>query len=391
MASQVNAAFFDKTGTLTKQGLDYISCCSASSWSTGQWTSDTMAMAMSVCHSLALSKTGALIGNPVDCVMFHASGARLTITATDAGVDSKATIHSSNGETYTVLRRFDFDHNRMTQSVIVRLANGVLRVFVKGSGESISKLCLQDTLPDDFWNRLRRYSRTGVYQLAIGTKELLLTEDDDDVSSMTRDQVESGLDFAGVLNFANQMREDTPDVIRQLSNANVQSIMLTGDNLFTGIHIARKAGIIMASSTTQNVLLGVLNKDNTIVWRDENDVEREEPVVPKLKDDGDQTTELAMSGEAWQALLATNKEYAISLAPYVRVFGRCSPLDKVSVVDTFTHLGFTTMMCGDGGNDCGALKAAHIGLALSDSDASIGTYGCYIALYRLYGTKDNHK
>jgi magnesium-transporting ATPase (P-type) len=380
MASQVTAAFFDKTGTLTKQGLDYISCRSASSWSAGQWASDTMTMAMSVCHSLTISKAGALIGNPLDCVMFHASGARLVVTPPDAGV-SNATIESSNGETFTILRRFEFDHNRMTQSVIVRLANGVLRVFVKGSGESISKLCLQDTLPDDFWNRLRRYSRNGIYQLAIGTKDLRLSEDNADVSSLTRDQVEDGLNFAGVLNFANQMREDTPDVIQQLSHANVQSIMLTGDNLFTGIYIARKAGIIMASTTTttQDVLLGVLSKENIIVWKDENDVEREEPAIAKLNAP-DRTTELAMSGEAWQVLLATNKEYAISLAPFVRVFGRCSPLDKVSVVDTFTHLGFTTMMCGDGGNDCGALKAAHIGLALSDSDASIGTYEFVIVI-----------
>jgi magnesium-transporting ATPase (P-type) len=362
MAGQVNAAFFDKTGTLTNQGLDYTSCRSANSWYAGQWTSDTMAMAMSVCHSLTMSKAGTLIGNPVDCVMFEASRAQLVDASGVA-----ATVQSTTGEKYSVLRRFDFDHIRMTQSVIVRLPDGVLRIFVKGSGENISKLCLPDTLPEDFWSRLKFYSRQGIYQLAFGTKDLKEGTIIQDVSAMTRDQVEGGLTFAGVLNFANKMREVTPEVIKQLAQANVQSIMLTGDNLFTGIHIARKSSII---ASKKEVLLGILDKDGSIIWKDENDGEREQPVV--RKSDLELAVELAMSGEAWQVLLTTNKESAISLAPYVRVFGRCSPLDKVSVVDTFSSLGFTTMMCGDGGNDCGALKAAHVGLALSDSDASIG-------------------
>lgn len=33
--------------------------------------------------------------------------------------------------------------------------------------------------------------------------------------------------------------------------------------------------------------------------------------------------------------------------------------------------GLIVGMCGDGGNDCGALRTAHAGIALSEAEASV--------------------
>jgi cation-transporting ATPase 13A3/4/5 len=85
----------------------------------------------------------------------------------------------------------------------------------------------------------------------------------------------------------------------------------------------------------------------------------------------DSNIELALSGSVWDYLIAQKPEEAHKIAHFVRVIGRCSPLTKITIVDCFNHQGFITLMCGDGGNDCGALRTAHVGLALSDSEASV--------------------
>ena len=53
------------------------------------------------------------------------------------------------------------------------------------------------------------------------------------------------------------------------------------------------------------------------------------------------------------------------------VFARTKPNDKAKIVMVYQQMGKKTSMCGDGANDCGALKQADIGLSLSQAEASI--------------------
>ena len=56
---------------------------------------------------------------------------------------------------------------------------------------------------------------------------------------------------------------------------------------------------------------------------------------------------------------------------YCSIFGRCSPDSKTQLVTSLQNEGFQVLMCGDGANDCGALKAADVGISLSQEEASI--------------------
>lgn len=54
------------------------------------------------------------------------------------------------------------------------------------------------------------------------------------------------------------------------------------------------------------------------------------------------------------------------------IFARMSPDDKSLLVESLQQtLNINCGMCGDGANDCGALKAAAVGISLSEAEASI--------------------
>ena len=206
VAGKVKKAFFDKTGTLTKQGMEFLP---------GDATGNDSSLMRGIasCQTLHLSNDGILIGPTVDRIGFEASSAKM--------VDENTV--SFEGENITYLKRFEFDFSRMTQSVIVKHGAETV-VYVKGSPESISKLCVPSSLPSDFFKRTRESARDGIYQIVIATKAYSRVKG---MHEVTRDEIETDLQFLGFINFQNPLKEESPAVIKDLLEGNVDCVMIT--------------------------------------------------------------------------------------------------------------------------------------------------------------------
>lgn len=53
------------------------------------------------------------------------------------------------------------------------------------------------------------------------------------------------------------------------------------------------------------------------------------------------------------------------------IYARMSPDEKQELVTELQNIGYCVGFCGDGANDCGALKAGDIGISLSEAEASV--------------------
>uniref|UniRef100_A0A183AJS1 Cation_ATPase_C domain-containing protein n=1 Tax=Echinostoma caproni TaxID=27848 RepID=A0A183AJS1_9TREM len=82
---------------------------------------------------------------------------------------------------------------------------------------------------------------------------------------------------------------------------------------------------------------------------------------------------LAISGKMW-AVIRDHYPWLIpKLVVKGTVFARFSPDQKTQLIEALQSVGYYVAMCGDGANDCGALKAAHAGVSLSEAEASVAS------------------
>ncbi|XP_068152364.1 LOW QUALITY PROTEIN: polyamine-transporting ATPase 13A3 [Drosophila tropicalis] len=81
----------------------------------------------------------------------------------------------------------------------------------------------------------------------------------------------------------------------------------------------------------------------------------------------------AMDGKTWQIVRDRFPEQMEIILTRGAIYARMSPEQKQALVMELQNLDYCVAMCGDGANDCGALKVAHTGISLSETESSIAS------------------
>ncbi|KAI9209570.1 uncharacterized protein BJ171DRAFT_484440 [Polychytrium aggregatum] len=387
LAGKTKIFCFDKTGTLTKEGLQFraIQPVDRDGY-TGpvfapalfQWTKFPRAiqLAMLTCHSIT-SVNDEFVGNFVDVEMFKFTNA--TLGSGEAGHSS--TIYPPNDRPLHIVKRFEFIHAHGYMTSVIRDDDGHLYVQMKGSPEKIRELVDPASIPNNFESVLTEHTASGCYVLGFAVRQLPPNLSAADIQSWDRDRIEQGAEFAGLIVFRNELKEDTVAALRHLRDGGCRTVMITGDNLLTGVHVAKQCEMIPlrgAMGTPEQgkpvvVLYADVNASGQIVWKNHDDdsavgLATVMNLVELSHTGAGNPVELAVTGKAFNLLIADGLMRKLLLD--IRVFARMSPEDKIQCVRLHMQHAVTAM-CGDGGNDAGALKAAHAGIALSEAESSV--------------------
>ncbi|MDE5584058.1 MAG: calcium-translocating P-type ATPase, PMCA-type [Ruminococcus sp.] len=304
-AGSLSLLFSDKTGTITEGKLSVVEFVTGDlkKFSKLADTSDNYIMDMvigaGVNNSASASDGKVIGGNSTDRALMQ-----FLIDAKAEGKINKDDVTNFS----------PFDSTKKMSSVTVG-NGGKSCTYVKGAPEKLLVRCTKFTDSDGNISPLTNKDAVTAYIDEQAGRSMRLLA----VAKRDGDSDEGELTLVCILCIRDNVRKEAVDAIKEVQNAGIQVVMVTGDRKETAVAIAKEAGLIRQAS------------DVALTSAEMNEKSDEE-----LK----------------------------QIIPNLRVVARALPTDKSRLVRCAQELEYVVGMTGDGVNDSPALKKADVGFAM---------------------------
>lgn len=325
-AGSLNILFSDKTGTITKGSLEVVEFFTANG--------DTIPFDEIKNHGKIKTMLDVAIGMN-SASMYDGSHKVIGGNATDQalmrflGEDNYRLISSDTTYIAGVSQGFN-SANKFSQVEITDLNQtfykGAPEKFIEKATKALNENGEVVELSTDALNeKINELASRAMRVLAFGYSD----------RKMVQDCINDDVVLIGLVAIRDDVRPEAKDAIKEVQDAGIQVVMITGDRLETAIAIAEDAGLI----------------------QNEKDVALTSAQLAQMSDD---------------ELKAIIKD--------IRVIARALPTDKSRMVRICQEMNLVVGMTGDGVNDSPALKRADVGFAMGSGTEAAKEAGEIVVL-----------
>ena len=300
-AGNINILFTDKTGTITKGNLEVISIVDGNGifyknedeLRKNKIYYKQMKLALIANNSSKYSENKIVGGNITDRALLN--------------------FFENKNNYYDVINQMPFSSEKKYSKALVNYDNININL-IKGAPEIILKNCkyyYKNGKKYTFINqkKIENYvdiaTKKGIRVLAVATSEYF-----ENISNLT---------FLGLIYIKDEVRREAIEGIKEIENAHVKVVMITGDNKDTAISIGKEVGLIK-------------NNNDIILTSEEFNKKTDDEVIKIL--------------------------------PNIKILARSLPQDKSRLIKLAQKSGLVVGMTGDGVNDAPALKKADVGFSM---------------------------
>lgn len=304
-AGSLSILFSDKTGTITEGRLSVVELATGNVKQFNKLSEMEAPLVMDVVTGIGINNSS-----------MASNGQVIGGNSTDRALmsfllDSDAANNLSRQDVKTFNA---FDSNKKSSSVTIT-RDGKSVTYIKGAPEKIIERCTHFVdEKGEVKELVEKNYLTSYIDAQAGRSMRLLA-----VAKALGDSDEADLTLICVISIRDNVRKEAVDAIREVQNAGIQVVMVTGDRKETAVAIAKEAGLLV-------------NKEDVALTSAEMG---------------------EMSDEELKKVL-----------PNLRVVSRALPTDKSRLVRIAQELNLVVGMTGDGVNDSPALKKADVGFAM---------------------------